>query len=71
MKEIKIDVISLGYVRLSLVRLFSMKYSMVEFDLNPVWVNDFLSGYDSTLEVADGLLLQEAINTYDLCGVQR
>lgn len=63
MQDIKIAVIGLGYVGLPLARLFSTKYKTVGFDMNQMRVDALMAGHDSTLEVADDLLL-EAINNH-------
>ena len=60
---VKIGVIGLGYVGLPLARLFSTKFPTVGFDMNPVRVEDLMSGHDATLEVSDELL-QEAIDKH-------
>ena len=60
MENIKIAVISLGYVGLPLARLFSTKYKTMGFDMNQSRVDALMSGHDATLEVEDDLL-QEAI----------
>lgn len=65
MKHIKIAVIGLGYVGLPLARLFSTKYKIVGFDLNSSRVKELMSGYDTTLDVADDLL-HEAISKHGL-----
>lgn len=58
MDNIKIAVIGLGYVGLPLARLFSTKYPTVGFDLNAERCAELMQGHDSTLEVADKLLLE-------------
>jgi len=61
-KKIKIAIVGLGYVGLPLARLFSTKFSVVGFDINPDRVTELMSGTDSTLEVSDELL-QEVLVT--------
>ena len=61
--NVKIGVIGLGYVGLPLARLFSTKFPTVGFDMNPVRVEDLMSGHDATQEVSDELL-QEAIDKH-------
>lgn len=63
MKEIKIAVIGLGYVGLPLARLFSTKFPTIGYDMNESRVKNLMSGHDSTLEVADDVLL-DAINNH-------
>jgi len=55
MKEIKIAVIGLGFVGLSLARLFSTKYETIGFDMNQARVNALMAGHDKTFEVSDEL----------------
>ena len=62
----KIAVIGLGYVGLPLARLFSTKYPVVGFDLNPERVKLLMSGHDDTLEVEDRLL-QQALKDGLIC----
>lgn len=62
MDNIRIAVIGLGYVGLPLARLFSTKYPTIGFDMNENRVKMLMSGHDSTLEVADGVL-QDALNS--------
>ena len=52
----KIAVVGLGYVGLSLARLFATKYSVVGFDINQSRVDELNSGMDSTLEIEKSLL---------------
>lgn len=61
MDLIKICVIGLGYVGLSLARLFSTKYENLGFNINQRRVNALMKGHDATLEVSDELF-QDAIN---------
>ncbi|MCD8045021.1 MAG: nucleotide sugar dehydrogenase [Bacteroides sp.] len=63
MEQIKIAVIGLGYVGLSLARLFSTKYKAVGFDMNQRRMDVLMAGHDSTLEVSDELL-QDAIHNH-------
>ena len=62
MNEVKICVVGLGYVGLPLARLFSTKYTTIGFDMNPNRVAELMTGYDSTLEVSDNLLLEAIKN---------
>lgn len=66
MDNIRIAVIGLGYVGLPLARLFSTKYPTIGFDMNENRVKMLMSGHDSTLEVADGVL-QDALNSGFKC----
>lgn len=66
MQNIKIAVIGLGYVGLPLARLFSTKYNTIGFDLNQRRVDELMSGIDSTMEVAEGLL-KSALNDGFVC----
>ena len=52
----KIAVIGLGYVGLPLARLFATKYPVIGYDVNPMRVEELMSGRDHTLEVEDHLL---------------
>ena len=52
----KIAIIGLGYVGLSLARLFAVKYPVVGFDINQTRVTEQMSGHDVTLEVKDDVL---------------
>jgi UDP-N-acetyl-D-galactosamine dehydrogenase len=63
-KDIRICVIGLGYVGLPLARLFSTKFKTVGFDLNKKRVHALMQGYDTTLEVADGLLASALQNGF-------
>lgn len=63
MQNVKICVIGLGYVGLSLARLFSTKYETLGFDMNQVRVDALNGGHDATLEVADELL-EDAIKNH-------
>ena len=70
MKKDKIAIIGLGYVGLPLARLFATKYSVVGYDISTERVSELMSGYDSTLEVADkilkAVLLDEFTNSVGL-----
>lgn len=63
--DIKITVIGLGYVGFPLARLFSTKYPVIGYDLNPNRVKELMRGHDSTLEVPD-YLIKESIEKYGL-----
>jgi UDP-N-acetyl-D-glucosamine/UDP-N-acetyl-D-galactosamine dehydrogenase len=63
--DVKIAVIGLGYVGFPLARLFSTKYPVVGYDLNPNRVKELMGGHDSTLEVPD-YLIKESIEKYRL-----
>ena len=56
MITIKIAIIGLGYVGLPLARLFATKYPVIGFDINENRINELESGFDSTLEVEEGIL---------------
>jgi UDP-N-acetyl-D-galactosamine dehydrogenase len=56
--EIRIGVIGLGYVGLHIALLFSTKYAVTGFDLNPDRVKALNSGTDYTCEVASDRLLE-------------
>ena len=54
--SIKIAVIGLGYVGLTLARLFATKYPVVGFDINQSRISELNKGTDTTLEVEDAVL---------------
>ena len=58
MKDIRIEVIGLGYVGLPLARLFSTKFNIIGFDVIEARVKELMQGHDATLEVDDALLQQ-------------
>lgn len=60
LQNIRIAVIGLGYVGLPLARLFSTKYAVTGYDMNPRRVESLRQGHDCTLEV-DDTRLGEAI----------
>ena len=66
LEEVKVCVIGLGYVGLSLARLFSTKYKTIGYDMNPARVEALMAGHDATLEVSDELL-QGAIKNGFVC----
>ncbi len=49
----KICIIGLGYVGLPLAYAFSLKYSVVGFDINKLRVEELNSGFDRTLELSE------------------
>ncbi|MBU2996751.1 nucleotide sugar dehydrogenase [Cellulophaga baltica] len=51
MEEIKIGIIGLGYVGLPLGRLFSLKYMVVGYDINPTRIAQLNKGIDLTNEI--------------------
>lgn len=58
MDLIKVAIIGLGYVGLPLARLFATKYPVIGFDINESRIKELQSGKDSTLEIADNVLLE-------------
>lgn len=56
--RIKICVVGLGYVGFPLARLFSTKFPVIGFDINPNRVEDLNAGHDSRLEVSDELIVE-------------
>lgn len=61
---IKIAVIGLGYVGLPLARLFSTKYKVVGFDVDPLRVKSIMSACDDTFELDCELLKQAFKNGF-------
>jgi len=56
----KIAIIGLGYVGLPLAHAFSVKYSVVGFDISQLRIDELQRGYDRTLEL-DEFHMKEAI----------
>lgn len=56
--RIKICVVGLGYVGFPLARLFSTKFPVIGFDINPNRVEELNAGHDSRLEVPDYLIAE-------------
>ena len=62
MSTVRIAVIGLGYVGLTLARLFATKFPVVGFDVNQQRVNELNAGTDRTLEVAEKVLLASLVS---------
>lgn len=63
----KIAIIGLGYVGLPLARLFSTRFPVVGFDINPNRIDQINAGHDHTLEVSDELLQKVLVNKNPFC----
>lgn len=59
-----IAIIGLGYVGLTLARLFATKYKVIGFDINSARVSELQQGTDSTLEI-DQATLKAVVVTID------
>lgn len=61
LKDLKIGVIGLGYVGLPLAVEFGKKFDVLGFDINRTRIAELIEGYDSTLEVSSGELVESSL----------